>query len=165
MTAKLHTYVGSSAVCTKAKNWLRRRNILSSTTKIKHGHYRFEMLVPHTFGEDAARKALADALTGADYEPFVFTPSPSPTPIDDARVRELNDPRPLREQDRDPKPVDMRERIKEQSGLALFYAEDGAYHSAARILTELAAEVQAHAQRNTERMAAMLGGDNGKATG
>lgn len=54
--------------------------------------------------------------------------------------------------------MDMRARIKEQSDLAHFYAEDGAYHSAARILRELAAEVAAHAERNTELMA-QGGGD------
>lgn len=91
-------------------------------------------------------------------------PEPVATPIDDARIRELNDPRPLREQDKarnepliDEPRVDMREVIKDQSGLALFYAEDGAYHSAARILQELADRVKAHAQANTERMAKALG--------
>jgi len=52
----------------------------------------------------------------------------------------------------------MHERIKEQCDLAHFYAEDGAYHSAARILTALAEEVSAHAQRNTDMMA-QGGGD------
>lgn len=47
----------------------------------------------------------------------------------------------------------MYERIKEQSDLAHFYAQDGAYHSAARVLTDLAAEVRAHAERNTAAMA------------
>ena len=152
MTAILHTYVGSSAACTKAKNFLRRRNVLSKTTKIKHGHYKFELIVPHSFNEQSARKALSEAFAGEHIEPAVWTPSPSLTPIDDARARELADPRPLREQDRDPKPVIMHERIKEQCDLAHFYAQDGAYHSAARVLTELAAEVRAHAERNTALM-------------
>lgn len=41
--------------------------------------------------------------------------------------------------------MDMRDRISEQSELAHMYAEDGAYQSAARILSRLAEEVQLHA--------------------
>lgn len=41
--------------------------------------------------------------------------------------------------------IDMRSHIKEQSDLALFYAEDGAYHEAARVLLELAVSVKDHA--------------------
>lgn len=43
--------------------------------------------------------------------------------------------------------MDMRVRVREQSELASVYAEDGAYHSAARVLSDLAAEVKAHADR------------------
>lgn len=43
--------------------------------------------------------------------------------------------------------MDMRLFIKQRTGLALTYAEDGAYHSAARILSELAASVKDHAER------------------
>lgn len=45
------------------------------------------------------------------------------------------------------RPVDMRDRIKEQCELAHFYAEDGAYYSAARVLRDLAEEVGQHAQK------------------
>lgn len=41
--------------------------------------------------------------------------------------------------------MDMREHIQHRCDLALTYAEDGAYISAARILRELAAEVKEHA--------------------
>lgn len=41
--------------------------------------------------------------------------------------------------------MDMRERIREQTGLAQTYADDGAYHTAARVLEQLADEVKAHA--------------------
>lgn len=41
--------------------------------------------------------------------------------------------------------IDMRVRIREQAELAVTYAEDGAYHSAARVLLALAAETEAHA--------------------
>ena len=54
--------------------------------------------------------------------------------------------------------MDMRTRIKEQSELALFYAQDGAYHSAARVLLELADAVQEHAHHNTAMMAAATSG-------
>lgn len=50
-------------------------------------------------------------------------------------------------------PVDMRDRIKERAELAHFYAEDGAYYSAARVLGELADEVRAHAQKVNSGMA------------
>lgn len=43
--------------------------------------------------------------------------------------------------------MDMRKHIAEQATLAVFLAEDGAYHSAARILRALAAQVQKHADR------------------
>lgn len=43
--------------------------------------------------------------------------------------------------------MDMRDHIREKSDLAHTYAEDGAYHSAARILTDLAKEVSEHAHR------------------
>lgn len=41
--------------------------------------------------------------------------------------------------------ADMRERIREQTKLAQTYADDGAYHTAARVLETLADEVKAHA--------------------
>ena len=43
--------------------------------------------------------------------------------------------------------MDMRQRIREQCDLAQTYAEDGAYHTASRILSELAAAVTVHAER------------------
>lgn len=43
--------------------------------------------------------------------------------------------------------IDMRVRIREKCDLATIYADDGAYHSAARVLRELAEEVQRHADR------------------
>ncbi len=54
--------------------------------------------------------------------------------------------------------TDMRSHIKEQADLALFYAEDGAYHSAARVLSELAVMVRNHAVAST----ASLGVDGEK---
>lgn len=41
--------------------------------------------------------------------------------------------------------MDMREHIRDRCGLARAYAEDGAYNSAARILRDLANDVQEHA--------------------
>ena len=41
--------------------------------------------------------------------------------------------------------MDMRDHIREKSDLAHTYAEDGAYHSAARILTQLASDIAEHA--------------------
>lgn len=51
---------------------------------------------------------------------------------------------------RKPKPkaakaVDMRDVIREKCGLAQTFADDGAYHSASRVLAELAETVKAHA--------------------
>lgn len=43
--------------------------------------------------------------------------------------------------------MDMRKRLRERAALAQTYADDGAYHSAARVLRELAAEIQDHADR------------------
>ncbi|MBN9066726.1 MAG: hypothetical protein J0H60_09735 [Rhizobiales bacterium] len=37
--------------------------------------------------------------------------------------------------------------IREQIGLAGFYAEDGAFHSAARVLRDLADQVEDHAKK------------------
>jgi hypothetical protein len=45
----------------------------------------------------------------------------------------------------EPATVDMRVHVREMAELAITYAEDGAYHSAARVLGALAGEVQAHA--------------------
>lgn len=45
------------------------------------------------------------------------------------------------------KTTTMHEHIKERTGLAHTYAEDGAYSSAARILEELALEVRDHANK------------------
>lgn len=42
--------------------------------------------------------------------------------------------------------MDMRDHIRERSKLAHTYAEDGAYHSAARILTQLAVDIAEHAR-------------------
>ncbi len=42
--------------------------------------------------------------------------------------------------------MDMRKHIEDRAGLALTYADDGAYFSAGRVLRELAAEVEAHAR-------------------
>lgn len=44
-------------------------------------------------------------------------------------------------------PLDMRKHIKERTELALIYAEDGAYHSAARVLADLHTEVRRHANQ------------------
>lgn len=46
-----------------------------------------------------------------------------------------------------PAEVDMREHIKEQCDLAHDYACDGAYTSAARVLRNIAREVESHAVR------------------
>jgi|WetSurMetagenome_2_1015567.scaffolds.fasta_scaffold430908_3 hypothetical protein len=43
--------------------------------------------------------------------------------------------------------LDMREHIKEQCELAITYAEDGAYMSAARVLHKIAQETHNHAMR------------------
>jgi len=43
--------------------------------------------------------------------------------------------------------TDMRELIREKTDLAVTYAEDGAYISAARTLEDLAKQVRAHADR------------------
>lgn len=40
--------------------------------------------------------------------------------------------------------MDMRKHIASRAGLAVTYAEDGAYFSAARVLRDLTAEVEAH---------------------
>lgn len=42
--------------------------------------------------------------------------------------------------------VYMPDHLKERCELAKVYAEDGAYHSAARVLQDLADEVKAHAE-------------------
>lgn len=42
---------------------------------------------------------------------------------------------------------DMREYAREEANLCVTYAEDGAYHSAARTARRLADELQAHADR------------------
>jgi hypothetical protein len=42
---------------------------------------------------------------------------------------------------------DMRQRVAEQAGLAITYAEDGAYFTCARVLRELWKEVSEHADR------------------
>lgn len=48
-------------------------------------------------------------------------------------------------------------RIEEQSQLAVTYLEDGAPHSAARVLSNLAAEVKQHAEDSDRLVAAFLG--------
>ena len=52
--------------------------------------------------------------------------------------------------------LDMREHVREQAELAISYAEDGAYASAARVLRELARVTQAHAEAVTDDMQRML---------
>lgn len=55
-----------------------------------------------------------------------------------------------------PGPVDMREHVKEQCDLAHSYACDGAYVSAARVLRNIAREVESHAIRvDAQRKAAL----------
>ena len=51
--------------------------------------------------------------------------------------------------------VDMRELIKDQTSLALVYAEDGAYNSAGRVLRRLADDIEAHARRRAAEMEAL----------
>ncbi|KQZ87222.1 hypothetical protein ASD64_07225 [Mesorhizobium sp. Root157] len=41
--------------------------------------------------------------------------------------------------------MSIHDKIRDQVGLAKFYAKDGAFHTAAKILHELADEVEAHA--------------------
>lgn len=91
MTSTLHTYVGQKAACQKANRYLRNRNVLSKTETIKHGHYRFVMLVPHTLDEPKARMMLADAFHGVFYEPPVWTPDALAQT--EARAAELLDDR------------------------------------------------------------------------
>lgn len=43
-------------------------------------------------------------------------------------------------------------RMKEQTDLAAIYAEDGAFHTAAKILKQLAAEVKKHAAASDKMM-------------
>lgn len=47
---------------------------------------------------------------------------------------------------------DMRKWVKEQADLAVFYAEDGAYFSAARVLRDLAADCQKQAEKNAAEL-------------
>lgn len=47
---------------------------------------------------------------------------------------------------------DMRVYAREKADLCVAYAEDGAYHSAARAARELAEELQAHADRVSPRV-------------
>ncbi len=53
--------------------------------------------------------------------------------------------------------MDMREHIAERTDLARIYAEDGAYNSAARVLRELTADVQEHADRIYGEIVAQVG--------
>lgn len=52
---------------------------------------------------------------------------------------------------------DMREYAREQANLCVTYAEDGAYHSAARTARRLADELQAHADRVSPKFPARAG--------
>lgn len=52
--------------------------------------------------------------------------------------------------------ADMREVIREKTGLAQIYADDGAYHSAARVLNDLAVEVKAHAEHATREIEKLM---------
>lgn len=52
--------------------------------------------------------------------------------------------------------IDMREHIKTRSALALNFAEDGAYFSAARILQELTDDIKAHAEYRNEMLEKMI---------
>ena len=47
--------------------------------------------------------------------------------------------------------------IKDRCELAVIYAEDGAYASAAKVLTQLALEVEAHSMKVRASLAALLG--------
>lgn len=58
---------------------------------------------------------------------------------------------------RKPKPkaakaADMRDVLREKCGLAQTFADDGAYHSAGRVLAELAETVKAHAASADEAL-------------
>jgi hypothetical protein len=53
--------------------------------------------------------------------------------------------------------TDMREVIREQTQLAQTFAEDGAYHSAARVLADLADKVKAHVIAFDRQFAAQRG--------
>jgi hypothetical protein len=50
-----------------------------------------------------------------------------------------------------PRRRDMREYARRQADLCVTYAEDGAYHSAARVARKLADDLQAHADRVSPR--------------
>lgn len=138
----LHTYIGNKQHAYRALRWLRDRSVLSEVEKIKHGHYRFVMHVPTKWTERDARANLATALRDVDYEPFVWTET-APAPIEaqlDALCPATASPPPA-----NAPVVDMRAHIRERCELAQTYADDGAYASAARVLREIAAETQAHA--------------------
>jgi hypothetical protein len=51
-------------------------------------------------------------------------------------------------------------RIREQAELAMAYLDDGAPHSAARVLGDLAEEVRKHAEQSDRLVAAFLAGDD-----
>lgn len=55
--------------------------------------------------------------------------------------------------------MNIHQRISEQADLAKVYLEDGAPHSAARVLQELAAEVSQHAHDSDAIIRALLGED------
>lgn len=57
-----------------------------------------------------------------------------------------------------PTTTDMRAYLKEQADLAYTYACDGAYHSAAKILTELALAIKAHAVTSDDRIRQFMDG-------
>lgn len=58
---------------------------------------------------------------------------------------------------RKPATTDMRDYLKEQTALAHSFACDGAYHSAAKILEELALSIKAHAVASDKRLNEMMG--------
>lgn len=153
MASTLHTYLDRKADARKMATFLRRRNVLSSVNSKRKGHVQFTMIVPHTIDEKGARRLLREAIAHAGQpmtEPAVWTQDaersqahmtidPPEEPIGVRRDGDKPVPQPA--------PFDMRTRIRERCELAITYAEDGAYHSAARVLQSIADETAEHAKR------------------
>lgn len=55
---------------------------------------------------------------------------------------------------------DMRDYLKRRTDLAVMYAEDGAYHTAAKVLLELAGEIHAHAHEIDRLLIVAVQGSN-----
>lgn len=130
----LHTYAGDIAALRRARRWLADRSILSKVDTIKRGHHCFTLHVPTGRDEAWARHQLSVVMEEvahiAHYEPFVW----KETQVE--AVGSIRRP--------EPKPVDMRDHVREQSGLIATYADDGAYRSAARVAHDLASVLARH---------------------